>query len=72
VKFLGLDAQTGHNLLFTVVLFAFLYALSKAFRFIARKAGGDRRKTAFWARQGISLTTFLLADQDRADAAAAH
>lgn len=61
VKLLGLDAQSGHKLLFTLLLFAFLYALSKILRFIARQVGGDRQKTAFWTRQGISLTTFLLA-----------
>jgi small-conductance mechanosensitive channel len=61
VKLLGIDTHTEHKLLFTLILFAFLYMLSKALRFIARKAGGDLQKTAFWARQGISLTTFLLA-----------
>ncbi|HZQ42200.1 MAG TPA: mechanosensitive ion channel domain-containing protein [Acidobacteriaceae bacterium] len=61
VKLLGLNAHAGHKLLFTLVLFAFLYALSRILRFLARKLGGDRQKTAFWTRQGISLTTFLLA-----------
>jgi small-conductance mechanosensitive channel len=61
VKLLGVNAHNEHKLLFTLVLFAFLFALSKILRFIARKLGGDRQKTAFWTRQGISLTTFLLA-----------
>ncbi|HEY4010565.1 MAG TPA: mechanosensitive ion channel domain-containing protein [Acidobacteriaceae bacterium] len=61
VKLLGFNAQNTHKLLFTLILFAFLYALSKILRLIARTFGGDRQKTAFWARQGVSLTTFLLA-----------
>lgn len=61
VKLLGMNAQNGHKLLFTFILFAFLYALSKTLRFAAHKIGGERQKTAFWTRQGISLTTFILA-----------
>jgi small-conductance mechanosensitive channel len=61
VKLLGVNGHNGEKLLFTLILFAFLYALSNILRFIARKLGGDRQRTAFWTRQGISLTTFLLA-----------
>ena len=61
VKLLGFDAKNGDKLLFTVVLFSVLYLLSKLLRFIAQKGGGERQKTAFWTRQGISLVTFLLA-----------
>ncbi len=61
VKLLGVNGHNGEKFLFTLILFVFLYALSKTLRFIARKVGGARQKTAFWARQGISLTTFLLA-----------
>lgn len=61
VKLLGLNAQNGHKLLFTLILFAALYALSKTLRFVARSVGGERQKTAFWTGQGISLTTFILA-----------
>lgn len=60
VKLLGLDSHNAHKLLFTIVLFACLYALSKTLRFLAAKLGGDRQRTAFWTRQGISLTTFIL------------
>jgi small-conductance mechanosensitive channel len=61
IKLLGFDAANGEKLLFTLIFFAFLYAVSKLLRFIAKKLGGDRQETAFWARQGISLLTFLLA-----------
>jgi small-conductance mechanosensitive channel len=61
VKLLGVDTHNEHKLVFTLILFAFLYALSKTLRFIASKFGGERQKTAFWTRQGISLTTFLFA-----------
>lgn len=60
VKLLGVNAHNGHKLLFTLILFAFLYALSKILRFIAHKLGGDRQRAAFWARQGVSLTMFIL------------
>jgi small-conductance mechanosensitive channel len=61
VKLLGLNAHNGKKLLFTLILFGFLYALSKTLRFAAHKIGGARQKTAFWTRQGVSLTTFILA-----------
>ena len=61
VKLLGANQQNAHKLLFTLILFAGLYILSKALRFAAHKIGGARQKTAFWTRQGVSLTTFLLA-----------
>jgi small-conductance mechanosensitive channel len=61
VKLLGLDAVNARKLLFTVLLFGFLYLLSKGLRSLAQLAGGDRQKTAFWTRQGVSLVTFLLA-----------
>lgn len=60
VKLLGVDTHNGHKLLFTLLVFAFLYILSKVLRLIAAKLGGDRQRTAFWTRQGISLTTFIL------------
>jgi small-conductance mechanosensitive channel len=61
VKLLGLNAENGHKLLFTLILFAALYVLSKTMQLLARSVRGERQKTAFWARQGISLTTFILA-----------
>lgn len=61
VKLLGFNTANARKLLFTVILFAFLYVLSKVLRWIAQKTGGKREKTAFWTRQGVSIVTFLLA-----------
>jgi small-conductance mechanosensitive channel len=61
VKLLGLDEGNLRKLIFTFVVFAFLFALSKLLRSLSHRFGGTKQKTAFWARQGISLTTFLLA-----------
>lgn len=61
VKLLGFNAQDGRKLLSTLILFAFLYLISKLLRYVAGGFGGDRQRIAFWTRQGISLITFLLA-----------
>jgi len=61
VKLLGFDAVSAKKLFFTIALFAFLFVVSKVLRFVASKVGGERQKTAFWAKQGVSLVTFLLA-----------
>lgn len=60
VKLLGFDAASGRKILVTLGFFLFLYILSKSLRLAAGKLGGARQQTAFWARQGISLVTFLL------------
>lgn len=60
VRLLGFNSVTAHKLLFTFILLALLYALSKLLRGIAKLFGGDRQRTAFWTRQGVSLITFLL------------
>jgi small-conductance mechanosensitive channel len=60
VKLLGFTAINAHKLLFTVILLAGLYLLSKILRGIAKAFGGDRQRTAFWTRQAVSLTTFIL------------
>ncbi|HEX4155103.1 MAG TPA: mechanosensitive ion channel domain-containing protein [Acidobacteriaceae bacterium] len=61
VKLLGVNSHNAHKLLFTLILFAILYVLSKTLRFIACHIGGARQKAAFWTGQGVSLITFLLA-----------
>jgi small-conductance mechanosensitive channel len=60
VRLLGFNAINARKLLFTVILLAGLYLLSKLLRAISHAVGGTRQKTAFWARQGVSLTTFVL------------
>ncbi len=61
IKLLGINAISARKLLFTVILFAFLYMLSKVLRWIAQKTGGKLEKTTFWTRQGVSIVIFLLA-----------
>ncbi len=63
IKLLGVDAQNGRKLLFTLVFFLVMYGISRSLRAIAHT--GYSNKTAhqvtFWTRQGISLITFILA-----------
>ena len=61
VQLLGVDAENGRKLLFTLAFFAVLLGLNWLLRRIAGMFGGERRKTAFWTRQGISLILFFLA-----------
>jgi len=61
IRLLGVDAQNGRKLLFTAVFFLLLYLISKGLRALAHGIGGKSgRRGAFWTRQGISLTTFVL------------
>jgi small-conductance mechanosensitive channel len=60
VKLLGVDAADGRKLVFTLAVFLLLFLLSRTLRFIAAKVGGERQRTAFWTRQGVSLITFIL------------
>lgn len=61
IKLLGVDAHNGKKLLFTFCFFAALYLISKLLRAIA-KLGTSKSglRYAFWSRQAISLTTFVL------------
>lgn len=61
IRLLGIDAHNGRKLLFTVVFFITLYFVSKGLRALAHVMGGKAgRRGAFWTRQGVSLTTFIL------------
>jgi small-conductance mechanosensitive channel len=60
VKLLGFDVENGRKLLFTLVFLLILLGLSSGLRYLSRKFGGARQKTAFWTRQGISLLLFLV------------
>lgn len=62
IRLLGVDAQNGRKLLFTILFFAVLYAVSKALGAVARQTNSHAgRRATFWTRQGISLITFVLA-----------
>ncbi|MEO6966067.1 MAG: mechanosensitive ion channel domain-containing protein [Acidobacteriaceae bacterium] len=60
VKLLGFDASNARKLLLTVIVFVILYALGRILRRLANKVGGTHQRTAFWTRQVISLTLFLI------------
>ena len=61
IRLLGVDAQNGRKLIFTLVFFAMLYGISRLLRLLARGTNSKASKTvSFWTRQGISLITFLL------------
>lgn len=62
VRLLGIDAQNGRKLLFSIVFLLLLYLLSKCLRRLSHWTSGDaKNRVQFWARQGISLITFILA-----------
>ena len=61
VRLLGVDLQNAQKLLFTAVFFLFLFLVSKGFKALARAGyGRSSHRITFWARQGISLVTFIL------------
>ena len=61
IRLLGVDAHNGHKLLFTLAFFGLLYLISKGLQALAHAVGGrSGRRGAFWTRQGVALTTFLL------------
>ena len=61
VRLLGFTPQNVRKLVFTVLLFAGLYVVARVLRAVADAFGGQRKRVAFWSRQGISLFTFVAA-----------
>ena len=60
IKLLGVNADNGRKLLFTLSFLAILYVLNKILRAVAGKVEGTGQKIAFWTGQGISLFLFIL------------
>jgi small-conductance mechanosensitive channel len=60
VKLVGIDAQNGKKLLFTLGLIAALLVLSKLLRLLTHAVKGRGERAAFWTRQGIHLFTALV------------
>ena len=61
IRLLGVDAQNGRKLIFTVIFFGLLLLISKMLRRLARGTTSHSGRTiTFWTRQGISLLTFVL------------
>ena len=61
IRLLGVDAQNGRKVIFTLLFFAILYGISRLLRLLARGTSSKSSRTvSFWTRQGVSLITFLL------------
>jgi small-conductance mechanosensitive channel len=60
VKLVGINAENGKKLLFTICLIVFLLSLSKLLRMISRGVTRKGERTAFWVRQGIHVFTALI------------
>ena len=60
VKLVGINAENGKKLLFTIILIVLMMLLSKLLRTVARGATQRGEQIAFWVRQGIHLSTALI------------
>ncbi len=61
VRLLGMSAQNGHKLLFSVLFLLLIYLLGKILRLLPRATPAlVKNRFAFWTRQGISLVVFVL------------
>ena len=61
IRLLGVDAQNGRKLVFTLLFFLLLYGISRVLRVLARSTSSHSGRTVtFWTRQGVSLLTFIL------------
>lgn len=61
VRLLGVDAQNGRKLVFTIIFLLLLLLISKVLRTLARGTTSHRGRTiTFWTRQGISIFTFVV------------
>jgi small-conductance mechanosensitive channel len=59
VKLVGIDAENGKKLLFTVALIILLLLISKLLRSVAMGVTKRGERAAFWVRQGVHLFTAL-------------
>lgn len=60
VKLVGVNADSGKKLLFTIVLVVVALTIGRAVRSVARGVTARGERTAFWVRQGIHLATALV------------
>lgn len=60
IRLVGINAENGAKLLFTIAFIAIILLLSRAARAFASRRGNPGERTAFWARQGINLVTALI------------
>ena len=61
VKLLGVDAQNGRKLLFSIVFLLLLWVIRSVLQAVAKTLRSRESRTAvFWTGQGVSLVTFSL------------
>lgn len=62
VKLLGVSAESGKKLLFSIIFIAFLLVVGKFLRWLASRMSWSRpgAQIAFWTRQGISIAVAVL------------
>jgi small-conductance mechanosensitive channel len=60
VRLVGVNAETGNKLLFTIALIVGLMVISKVLRLIARGVTRRAERIAFWIRQAIHVLTALV------------
>ena len=62
VKLVGVNAENGKRLLFSIVLVIFLTLLGRLMRWLAQRETRDRgaKRVAFWTHQGISIVIAIV------------
>src|SRR5689334_24788245 len=62
VRLVGVNAQNGKKLLFSVIFIVVLTGLTKLLSFVMRKllTGREGKRVTFWSRQAIHLATVAL------------
>lgn len=62
VKLLGISAESGKKLLFSIVFVTFIFLLGKVLRWLSHRNAWShsRQRIAFWAHQGISIAVAVL------------
>ncbi len=60
VKLVGINAENGTKLLFTIILFVVMMLFSNLMRRLARGVTRQGERTAFWVRQGIHVFTAIV------------
>ncbi|HYE20197.1 MAG TPA: mechanosensitive ion channel domain-containing protein [Tepidisphaeraceae bacterium] len=60
VKLVGINAENGKKLLFTVVLIAVVLLVGRLLRRVVRGATGRDHRAGFWFRQGVNVFSTLV------------
>src|SRR4051812_3391362 len=60
IKLVGVNAENGKKLLFTIALIVLLIVLSKILRALVRGVNRREQRIAFWFRQGVHVFTAIV------------